>query len=61
MAAQVEAFFAAHPDFTERARALVSAPSIGDVCPWEHIIVPSEVDGTQGTLNRPGFFGGSNP
>ncbi|WP_029001378.1 site-specific integrase [Azohydromonas australica] len=53
MAAQVEDFFAAHPDLTERARALVTVPSIGDVRPWEHIVVPSEVDGTQGTFRAP--------
>jgi site-specific recombinase XerD len=53
MAAQEEGFFAAHPNLTERARALVTAPLVGDVRPWEHIIVPSEVDGTQGTFRAP--------
>ncbi|WP_029000903.1 site-specific integrase [Azohydromonas australica] len=53
MAAQVEGFFAAHPDLTERARALVTAPSVGDVRPWERIVVPSEGDGTQGTFRAP--------
>ena len=50
-ARRIEAFFAAHPDLTDRARALVVTATPGDVVPWEKIIVPYEVDGTKG-LNR---------
>jgi hypothetical protein len=50
MARQVEGFFAAHPDLTERARALVVVPPQGDVRPWERIIVPVELDGSMGNV-----------
>jgi site-specific recombinase XerD len=52
-ARQIEAFFAAHPDLTERARALVALPAPSDVSPWERIVVPAEVDGTNGTMRAP--------
>jgi hypothetical protein len=52
-ARQIEAFFAAHPDLTERARALVVVPAPSDVSPWERIVVPAEVDGSNGTLRAP--------
>jgi site-specific recombinase XerD len=52
-ARRIEAFFAAHGDLTDRARALrvTSAPS--DVVPWEKIVVPHEVDGTMGLHRAP--------
>ncbi|WP_305765094.1 phage integrase family protein, partial [Azohydromonas lata] len=53
MAREIEGFFAAHPELTERARALVAVPPQGDVRPWEHIIVPADVDGTQGAFRAP--------
>jgi hypothetical protein len=53
MARQIEAFFASHPELTERARALVAVLPQGDVRPWEHIVVPGEVDGTQGAFRAP--------
>jgi hypothetical protein len=53
MARQVEAFFAAHPDLTERAWALVVVPPEGDVRPWERIVVPVELDGSMGTYRAP--------
>ena len=53
MATQVEAFFASHPELTERARALVAVPPQGDVRPWEHIAVPADIDGTQGAFRAP--------
>jgi site-specific recombinase XerD len=62
-ARQIEAFFAAYPSLTERARALVAsqrtAVSVRDVAPhnvlapWESIHVPPGVDGTDGTFRAP--------
>jgi site-specific recombinase XerD len=52
-ARHIEAFFAAYPDLTERARALVAAASPSDIVPWERILVPHEVDGTQGRFRAP--------
>lgn len=51
-ARQVEAFFAAHPELTERARALVPLER-SDVKPWEDLFVPTDVDGSQGTFRAP--------
>ncbi|MDZ5461093.1 phage integrase family protein [Azohydromonas lata] len=51
-ARQVEAFFAAHPELTERARALVAVPAL-DVQPWERIALPQELDGSQGRFRAP--------
>ena len=53
MAGQVEAFFAAHPDLTARARALVAIPPEGDVRPWERLVPPVELDGSTGTYRAP--------
>lgn len=50
---QIEAFFAAHPQLTERARALVPIGELHDVVPWERIVVPHEVDGSNGTFRAP--------
>jgi site-specific recombinase XerD len=52
-ARQVEAFFAAHPELTQRARALVVAEVPDDVVPWERLRVPSEVDGSRGAFRAP--------
>ncbi|RAA89578.1 integrase [Burkholderia multivorans] len=52
-ARRVEAFFAAHPALTERARALVAATPSGPVAPWEQLRVPREVDGSQGQFRAP--------
>lgn len=46
----VEAFFAAHPTLTERARALIVAAPTGHVTPWEHLRVPHDVDGSRGAV-----------
>jgi site-specific recombinase XerD len=51
-ARRIEAFFAEHPQLTERARALVK-PQPQDVSPWERLAVPSEVDGSQGVFRAP--------
>lgn len=52
-ARHVEAFFAAHPALTERARALIAATPSGIVVPWEQIRVPHEVDGSRGQFRAP--------
>jgi len=51
-ARQVEAFFARNPALTERSRALVHVEKV-DVTPWEHLLVPAEVDGSNGTYRAP--------
>ncbi|MDM0116217.1 site-specific integrase [Variovorax sp. J22R133] len=51
----IEAFFAAHPALTERAKALVVVP-VGPIVPWEHMeegFVPQDLDGSQGLLRAP--------
>ena len=48
----VEEFFAAHPTLTERARALVVVPRT-ETSPWEHLVVPHEVDGSRGAFRAP--------
>ncbi|NRF71321.1 tyrosine-type recombinase/integrase [Aquincola sp. S2] len=52
-AREIEAFFSAHPDLTERARVLVPVLPDADVMPFERIVVPGEVDGTRGTYRAP--------
>lgn len=52
-ARQIEAFFAAHPQLTERARSLVVLDTPEDIVPWEHIVVPRDVDGSQGAFRAP--------
>jgi integrase len=62
-AKQIEAFFAAYPGLTGRARALVASqpPSLhirddaarAVLAPWERIHVPPGVDGTDGTFRAP--------
>jgi site-specific recombinase XerD len=52
-AKQIEAFFAAHPVLTERARALIAISNPGSVVPWESLRLPQEVDGSVGTFRAP--------
>ena len=52
-ARQIEAFFAAHPQLTERARALVKEPNQNDIVPWERLAVPLELDGSRGAFRAP--------
>lgn len=52
-ARRIEAFFAAHPDLTDRARELLVTQAPSDVVPWEKIVVPHEVDGTMGLHRAP--------
>jgi site-specific recombinase XerD len=51
-ARQVEAFFAAYPELTERARALVAVPAL-EVQPWERVALPQELDGSHGRFRAP--------
>jgi len=50
---QVEAFFAKHPAFIVRARALIQATATGVVAPWERLVVPLDLDGSAGALRAP--------
>jgi site-specific recombinase XerD len=62
-ARQIEAFFAAHPALTERARALIASRKTSVhmrndtaeqvLAPWERLHVPPGVDGTDGTFRAP--------
>jgi site-specific recombinase XerD len=52
-ARRIEAFFAAHEDLTDRARALLVTQAPSDVVPWEKLVVPHEVDGTVGLHRAP--------
>ncbi len=49
----IESFFAAHPQLTERARALIKAAPAEPIVPWERIRLPHEVDGTRGSFRAP--------
>lgn len=50
---KIEAFFAAHPQLTERARALVVAEAAPELVPWERLAVPGEFDGSHGAFRAP--------
>jgi site-specific recombinase XerD len=52
-AGRIEAFFAAHPALTERARALIAADRQSVVTPWEQLRLPHEVDGSAGAFRAP--------
>lgn len=52
-ARRIEAFFAAHPALSERARALIVAAPSGGIVPWEQLRVPHEVDGSRGQFRAP--------
>jgi site-specific recombinase XerD len=52
-ARRIEAFFAAHADLTDRARALLVTTAPSDVVPWEKLVVPHEVDGSMGLHRAP--------
>ncbi len=52
-ARQIEAFFAAHPQLTERARELMVSETVQTVVPWERLKVPEKLNGTQGTFRGP--------
>jgi len=50
---QIEAFFAAHPDLTERVRDLVVVSPPPGIVPWETLRLPHEIDGSRGTFRAP--------
>ncbi len=52
-AKRVESFFAAHPDLTERARVLVTPAQVGQIAPWETLVVPGDLDGSRGQFRAP--------
>jgi len=52
-ARHIEAFFAAYPQLTERARALIVVAQSGNIVPWEQLCLPHEVDGSQGAFRAP--------
>jgi site-specific recombinase XerD len=52
-ARQVEAFFARHPELTERARALTLSTRVQELVPWERLVVPEVLDGSMGTHRAP--------
>ena len=52
-ARKAEAFFAQHPELTDKARALVVREAPQDIVPWERLHVPSDVDGSQGAFRAP--------
>ena len=52
-ARKIEAFFAAHPALTERARALLAISPTSGVVPWEQLRLPHEVDGSAGVYRAP--------
>jgi hypothetical protein len=52
-ARRIEAFFAAHPALSERARALIAVCGQGAVVPWESLRLPHEVDGSSGAFRAP--------
>lgn len=49
----IEAFFAQHPELTERARALVVSNVVPVIVPWERIAIPEDLDGSKGTFRAP--------
>ena len=52
-AKRVEAFFAEHPQLTERAHALITVEPNSDIVPWEILQVPEDVDGSNGMFRAP--------
>lgn len=52
-AKHIEAFFAQHPQLTERARALIPMSANADIVPWEVLRVPEDVDGSNGMFRAP--------
>ncbi|MFM0047512.1 phage integrase family protein [Paraburkholderia sediminicola] len=52
-ARHIEAFFAAYPELTERARALIAVLPGSGIVPWEQLRLPHEVDGSAGAYRAP--------
>jgi site-specific recombinase XerD len=53
LASQVEKFFSANPELTERARALIQRDESGDVLPLERHVPRQHLDGTHGRNRAP--------
>ena len=51
-ARHIQAFFAAHPALTDRARALLRLEQ-EELIPWERLRVPQDLDGSQGAFRAP--------
>lgn len=51
-ARQIESFFTAHPQLTEKARGLVKLEQ-QDLIPWEQLAVPEQVNGSKGAFRAP--------
>jgi len=49
----IEEVFQAHPRLTERARALIDQSATSAVVPWERLVIPPHLDGSNGTLRAP--------
>jgi site-specific recombinase XerD len=52
-ARQIEAFFAAHAQLTERARELMVAEKAQTIVPWERLVVSDELNGSRGSFRAP--------
>jgi site-specific recombinase XerD len=52
-AKQIEEFFAAHPSLVARARDLIVRNTEQNIVPWEHLALPSDVDGSRGRFRAP--------
>ncbi len=54
-AGQIEDFFAAHPQLTQRVHALIakSPTQTQDIVPWERLTLAQLVDGSQGQFRAP--------
>lgn len=52
-ARQIESFFSSHPHLTKRAAELAAVSSQQNMLPWESLVVPHDVDGSQGAFRAP--------
>ena len=52
-ARKIEAFFAGHPELTQRARALAVTAGVQELVPWERLVVPEAVDGSMVAFRAP--------
>lgn len=52
-ARQVEAFFATHPQLTQRARELLPVVESQGIAPWESLVPPEGMDGSKGAFRAP--------
>lgn len=52
-ARHIEAFFKQHPELIERAQTVIAVHDHQDIIPWEHLCVPAQFDGSQGSFRAP--------